>query len=874
MKKIIALVGTLVCTVVLFAQNPMLNRGGMNGGQMPTGRFYGKVVDPSNKGIEAASVTLVTNRMDTVSKQMKEVIIGGMLTSKSGDFSIENVPLFGKYTLKITGIGFKTYNQGVGFEMPNRNAMSSGEMSAMLGAIDKDLGNIKIEVDEKVLSNVTVSASRPMMTLGVDRKIFNVDRNLVSAGGTALDVMRQVPSVNVDVDGNVTVRNAAPQVFVDGRPTNLTLEQIPSDAIESVEIITNPSAKYDASGGIAGILNVVLKKNKRVGYSGNLRANIDSRAKFGLGGDINVRQNKINVFANANYNQRKSIATGDQSRITRIADTTWRTAQNDRNVTEGYFAFLRGGFDYFINNRNTITVSGNFVRGQFEPFNTNLLTNTITTPQGTQLSFNERLADVEGNFRNRGAQVSYKYNFPKAGKELTSDFTYNKSNNENANFITSNFYPFQGGQKLFGTQQRQRIQGESQNMVLQLDYVNPINETTKFETGLRSNIRSNSTVNRFFAVTNAGETFIGPLSANFESDEVINAAYINLSKQLKSFNYQVGLRAENSTYEGNMRDRKQSFNIDFPISLFPSVFLSKKLNNDQDLQLNYSRRINRPNFFQLFPFIDLTDSLNVQRGNPGLRPEFTNSLELSYSKIFKNKDNFLATAYFKNTDNLISRFQEQGFDSTVNRPLLINTFINANRSYVTGLELTTRNKLTKWWDINANLNLFVSQILIEIPGQKQQDPLASGLIKMNNTFRLPKNFTLQLSGDYQTKTILPQGGGGGRMGGMGGPFGGVQTTAQGFIRPNYGVDAALRFEFLKNKTASLSANIQDIFRTRVYDAFSQSPIFEQNILRRRDPRLVRLNFSYRFGKFDASLFKRKNTRAEGNVDMGGGNPNF
>lgn len=285
--------------------------------------------------------------------------------------------------------------------------------------------------------------------------------------------------------------------------------------------------------------------------------------------------------------------------------------------------------------------------------------------------------------------------------------------------------------------------------------------------------------------------------------------------------------------------------------------------------MNYSRRINRPNFFQLFPFVDLTDSLNVQQGNPGLQPEFTNSLEVSYSKIFKNRDNFLITAYFKNTNDLISRFQVQGFDSTFSRPLLINTFINANRSYVTGIEMTTRNKITKWWDINANLNLFRSQILIDLPGQPQQPALNSGLVKLNNTFRLPKNFTLQLSGDYQTKTILPQGGGGGRMGGMGGPFGGIQTTAQGFIRPNYGVDAALRFEFLKNRTAAISVNIQDIFRTRVYDAFSSSPIFEQNVLRRRDPRLVRINFSWRFGKFDAALFKRKNTRAESGVDTGG-----
>ncbi|HZI00492.1 MAG TPA: outer membrane beta-barrel family protein, partial [Flavisolibacter sp.] len=634
--------------------------------------------------------------------------------------------------------------------------------------------------------------------------------------------------------------------------------------------ITNPSAKFDASGGVAGILNVVLKKNKRVGYSGNLRANIDSRARFGLGGDINVRQNKINIFANANYGQRKSIATGNQSRRTTINDTTWSTLQDDRNISVGYFGFLRGGFDYFINNRNTITLSGSYVRGQFEPENITFLNNIINRNGIIENNFNERIADVVGQFRNRGGQVSYKHNFPKTGKELTSDFTYNKSRNENTNFITSNFFASQGGAKTYDTAQRQKIRGESENMVFQLDFVNPLNDKTKYELGVRSLRRRNTTVNDFFGIRNNIEERNSQLSANFNSTEYIHAAYATFSRQMKNFSAQLGLRAESSTYDGEMPDRKQTFKIDFPFSLFPSVFLSQKLGNDQDLQLNYSRRINRPNFFQLFPFIDLTDSLNVQQGNPGLQPEFTNSIEVSYSKIFKNRDNLLISAYFKNTNDQITRNQVRGFDSSKNRPLLINTFINANRAYVTGIELTTRNKITKWWDMNANLNLYVSQIIAEIPGQTQQDALSSGLIKINNSFKLPKNITIQLSGDYQTKTILPQSGGGGGMRGGGmGPFGGIQTTAQGFIRPNYGMDASVRVEFLKNRTASITLSVQDVFRTRVFDVFSQSPIFIQNSLRRRDPQLARLSFNWRFGKFDANLFKRKNTRADGNVDTGG-----
>ncbi|HVE60993.1 MAG TPA: TonB-dependent receptor, partial [Chitinophagaceae bacterium] len=249
LKKMVVLVAG--CFFVIASEAQMSGMRGGNGSQI-TGRFYGRIVDASNKGIEAASVVLVLDKMDTVTKQRAEVVVGGMLTPANGDFSVENVPVMARYKLRVTGIGYKTYEKNVNFERPSGN-----DPSAMLGALDKDLGNIKLEIDEKVLAGVTVTAEKPLLQLGIDRKIFNVDKNLVSAGGTAIDVMKNVPSVSVDIDGNVTLRNNAPQIFVDGRPTTLTLEQIPSDAIESVEIITNPSAKFDASGGTAGILNIV-----------------------------------------------------------------------------------------------------------------------------------------------------------------------------------------------------------------------------------------------------------------------------------------------------------------------------------------------------------------------------------------------------------------------------------------------------------------------------------------------------------------------------------------------------------------------------------------------------------------------------------------
>lgn len=864
MKKIFVSMVFGMMTIFSFAQMPGgFQRNGQ--GQMPTGRFYGKIVDAANKGIEAASVVLATTKMDTATKKPKEVIVGGMLTTNAGDFSVENVPLFGKYKLKITGIGYKPIEKQVAFDMPNRSAMSNGDASVFLSALDKDLGNIKLEVDNQIMSNVTVTASKPLLQLGIDRKIFNVEKNIVSTGGTAVDVMKNVPSLNVDIDGNVTLRNAAPQIFVDGRPTNLTLDQIPADAIESVEIITNPSAKFDASGGTAGILNIVMKKNRRVGYSGSLRANVDSRGKLGGGGDINIRQNKINFFASAMLNQRKSISNGITTRNTVLGTNDFYTTQHDKSVQNFNFGFVRGGFDYFIDNRNTITLNGTFVRGHGKPDNTSTIDSVINSVFQKE---DYRVSNSNINFRNVGSQLSFKHNFPKSGHELTADATYNKGKNDNITLISTSDYqmPQKTLNKEFG--QRQNVNGTNENLIVQTDYSNPLTSHSKFEAGARASVRRVNSSSLYYSDSLNHGDYYSTSTTIYNSRDNVYAAYATFSDQVKKFGYQLGLRAESSSYYGMLPEKGQSFTTNFPISLFPSVFLSDKISDNDQLQVNYSRRINRPNFFQLFPFIDSSDLFNVTAGNPNLKPEFTNSFELSYSKTFKNRDNFLATLYYKRSNNLITRF----YDTTASKKYIINTFINADNSYVTGLELISKNTIAKWWDLTSNLNLFTAKV--NITGQSNPQ-FASYFFKLNNTFKLPKNFTLQLSGDYTSKIVTSPGGsssGGGRGFGGGMMFGGGGVTAsQGYIRPNYGMDAAIRFDFLKNKTASLSLNVNDILKTKKYDAHTESSFFVQDINRTRDAQIFRLNFNYRFGKFDAALFKRKNTKADSNVNMDMGN---
>lgn len=836
----------------------------MGGQNMNMGHFYGKVLDSvSNKPLEAASVQLIQNKFDSATKKRKDVVVGGMLTTKKGEFSIENLPIMATYKLKITAIGYKTIEKRVNFEM-NMSAARSGDFSSMLSAVDKDLGNIKLEADAKQLENVTVSASKATLEMKIDRKVFNVEKNLNSVGGTAVDVMKNVPSVNVDIDGNVSLRNASPQIFVDGRPTTMTLDQIPADAIASVEIITNPSAKYDASGGGAGILNIILKKNRKAGYNGNLRAGIDMRGRPNLGGDVNMKQGKVNFFAAGQFGMRKSISNVKTDRVDYNADTTSYLKQRNKPINSGFFAFGRAGMDYFIDNRNTLSIGGNLVRGQFK---TTDLINTYrdtVRPSGTISDRGERGSKSTGNFRNYGATLSFKHNFAKANKELTADFNYNYSKNDNVGDYTTQYFFSNNSPKTPQFIEQSKGGGTNRFITIQTDYADPITSSMKIEAGLRAAFRNFTSFNNNFVQTTPGQYLLIPgLSNDYKFNDELYAGYLTFSHQRKKLSYQLGLRAESSSYTGNLVSKNQKFKTEYPLSLFPSAFATYKLNDKEDMQLNYSRKINRPNFFQLIPFIDYSDSLNLSVGNPGLIPEFTNLLELSYSNQYKAGNSLLATVYFRNTNDLITRYQYKDANPNPARAdsVIITTYANANRSYTVGLELTGKNKPAKWWDLTTNLNLFNSTIKAgNIPGTVSSS-LFSWFAKINNNFKLPKNFSIQLSADYTAKTLVAPGGGGNR--GMGMMFGGgSQPSAQGYIKPIFGADFSIRKEFLKNNAASITLQFSDIFRTRLYATHNESAFFVQDNERRRDPQFVRLNFNWRFGKIDVSLFKRKNLKGE------------
>lgn len=852
----------IISATSLMAQYTPGTRGSAGAGSknMNMGHFYGKVVDGNtNKPIESASVQLSHVKFDTATKQRKEVIVAAMLTDKKGEFSIDKLPVFGSYQILISSVGHSLYNESVSF-----NLKGGGDMSQMINAIDKDLGNIKLLPEAKELAGVTVVAKKPLMQMNIDRKVFNVSESLTSVGGTAVDVMRNVPSVNVDIDGNVTLRNATPQIFVDGRPTTLTLDEIPGDEIESIEIITNPSAKFDASGGGAGILNIVMKKNRKPGYNGNVRAGVDSRGGTNAGGNINVRQGKINFFVSGNYFHFKSKGSTTNNRIDNVNGTNSSLLQEGNQIRDGKMYSGNVGFDYFMDNRNTFTISGGARNGKFG--NTQLLNLTTDTTIGSNTKSGTGINNSDGNFnwKNYNGKLSFKHNFAKPNKNITADFNYDRSKNSNQQDVLSEYYDSNNNPAGPSRNQRTLGDGTSDNLTMQTDYTNPITDKMKLEAGLRGSIRnSNSENQNFFMDPNTGKyTPVDALNSNYKYKDQVYAGYVTFSQMIHNFTYQLGGRVESSSYKGELVDSNQTFSNSYPLSFFPSVFLTQKINDKQDVQLNYSRKINRPNFWQLIPFYDFSDPLNISVGNANLVPEFTNLLELSYNLNLKNGNNIIATAYYRGTDNLISRYQywDKNPNPAYNDSVFISSYVNANSSEAYGLEITSLNKIAPWWSLTSNINLYNSKINGNNLEQNLNNQKISWFGKLNSTFTLPKAISLQLTADYTSKRILPPGRGGGGGGHWGG---GDLSTANGYSLPEYGFDAAIKKDFLKDKSLSVSLSMNDLFRTRISKTHSESSLSKniysvQDIERQRDPQRLRLNLSWRFGKADFSLFKRKN----------------
>lgn len=808
--------------------------------------ILGRVVDlQSNKGINAASVQLFATNNDSLSSQTTDSLIAVMLTKPNGDFIFNNIPSLPNFHIEISAVGYTLYNHVFAYE--NKSDTET---------LHKDLGNIVMARTNEKLQTVTIVAQRPALRLGIDKKIFDVNKSITSKGGTAIDVMKNIPSISVDVDGNVQLRNSSPTIFVDGRPTILTLDQISSDDIDRIEIITNPSAKYDASS-TGGIINVILKKDKRYGLNGlvSLTGGIPTRYSGNI--NLNLRQGKFNFFVSGHFNYGNNDGHGKsfrQNKSEGVVENYFK--QHSLNDRIRQFFAIRGGVDFYLDNRNTFTLSQGYVNGKFTNNQNQNQEYYSNDNQLTQTGI--RTSDGHFQFKRNSSSLYYTHKFPKEGETLDASVKVNYGGVTSDNVINNNYYDPNGG--LIGNSSLVNDDGSNSNnqVTAKIDFVNPLGDDKKLEAGLRS--YTNNYISHFnsYSVKNDVKTKL-PLSNNYEYVENVQAAYITYTGKLKSIGYQAGLRGEYSKFTGTLLDSAKNFGYEYPSSikniwnaLFPSLYLSKKLNETDELQLNYSRRIRRPNFWQLNPFIDINDPLNIQQGNPQLKPEYSNSLEFNYSKTFKNNSNFLASIYYRNTTGDITRYSDtltskqyvQLQNAGVDPNAILNTYINANSTNRAGLELTLQQKFGDNFDITPNINIGYRKVNAD---QNSLDLSNEGFdfsakftsnykIKTENPSSAFNKLNFQLTAEYRSPRVIPQ----------------------GKRLERFSSDFALQKDVFKNNKGSVTFSVQDLFNTQRYGVIYDTPTFYQEAYNRHHERSFRLTFSYKFGNSDFTLFKRNN----------------
>lgn len=788
------------------------------------GKITAKVVDAqSNETIPFASAIIINRKTKAVVK--------GMQADVNGNLLINGLPK-GVFTFKVSYVGYQTMV---------RDSVSISDAQTTV-----NLGTVKMKPAKgTVLKEVAITAQKSTMQLGIDKKVFSVDQSLVSEGGSASDLLQNVPSVQSDIDGNISLRGSTGvKVLIDGKPSMIAggnvaqiLQSLPASSIESVELITNPSAKYDAEGQ-SGIINIVLKKNKKLGFNGSVAVTAGNRDNYNANTSLSFQNSKINLYGNYSYRYGNRLSNGFTNNEYDTENYSYPNAfvnqtTNSKSVDKGHN--VKAGLDYYLSQKDILSFTGGYNRrdnDQNEFLNINKL-NSAKAP--IELSKRKNINDGSGYTYDLSLDFIHKFKKPK--EELTFNFSYsNGTNNNNQNYNTDVYN--QNGTPVSNLPQIQVNNGTGNNSSynIQTDYTIPVGKAGKFETGYRSQIRYAE--NDLFSTNydnNTGEYVPNyNLTNNFNSKDQVHAIYVNFQNQFKNFGYQVGLRGEDAVLDTRLISYNQIGEMSFTpgkvdyTRLYPSLFLTQKFKQDQQLQLSYSRRVNRPRAWDTNPFVDVSDPTIHRQGNPNLKPEDVHAYELSYSKFWK-KVTFISTAYMRKTDDVVQRIR-----TTDDNGIITVTPQNLTSDLSSGLELIGRFDVLKAWNFTSNVNLYQKKIngapaygVVESSG-------FSWNANLTNNFILPYNITMQIKGDYRSKEV----------------------TAQGRRNAMYVVDAGAKYDF-KNKKSSLSLNVRDVFNTRNWSMTSTANGVTTGFRRNMVGPMASLTYSYRFGKNDFTFKKSK-----------------
>lgn len=812
----------MLCNGLLIAQ-----RG--PGGQS-IGRAYGRILDANKKPVPFASASVL--RGDSV--------VGGALVQENGDFNIPRLPL-GTLRLKVAGLGYAT------MEKTFTLSMESPEL---------DLGNLQLEADAVVLKAAEISKERATQVLQVDRRVYNVEKDISVAGGDATDVMKNIPGLSVDVEGNVEMRGKSPRILVDGRPTTLTLDQIPASDIERVEVITNPSVIFDASS-TGGIVNVVMKKSTRPGYSGQLRAGVGNNERYNANGSLLMRQGRSAITLSGGIGHSASPGTS-YSRRTDLTDglPTGYFRQDAERVHGHMRSNARIGWDYHLSNRNTISLMQSVSHSDRSGTEDQLFSSTDAAHhlvgEGTQRNTSD------GQRTSFTSRAGFKRTTTKPGKEWSTDLTFNISNSESV--ATTDQYSEGTDAILPGHSfQRRDSRGDDVEWTWQLDVTDAYADNRKFEWGFRSDYELD---NSWLDVIYTNDTLAGTLrdtslSNAYRIGTLVNAGYVNWSTKLSAhWAMQAGLRVEQNGMIAKRLDKEMDFSYQYPEGLddlgrilFPAVYLSRKWDApagelQRELQLNVSRKVDRPRWYQMSPYIRPTDARSYRMGNPALRPAMSTIMEVNHLLPFTSKGNWLSSVYGRITSGVITSYTAP-MEGDPN--ILLTTYVNGKQNQGFGWENTV--KLTLWKGSEATLNGNLQWVRIGME-QNGVDYSNNGINfdgKVNISQELPKGFSLQLNADYDGPRVIPQ----------------------GHSLERYSMDITVQKEF--GKHFSITASAGNIFDSRGWGSYYETPYFEQESFRTWGGRSFRINASWRFGKQDRPLFGRRSMRgSDDGGDMDGG----
>lgn len=784
-------------------------------------------------GTVVDSVTSLPVEFATVAvyKMKDTTLVNGAVTDEKGTFTIDQL-MPGFYFLKVGYIGYAT------------KKVSGIKLTPDAPTIV--LPSIYLIPTDIQLKDVTVTDNSDAFQNTIDKKIFNVDKNLSTQGGNALDVLNQIPSVNVDMDGNLTLRgNGNVTVLIDGKPSSLTgggnnlLSQIPSSTIESVELITNPSAKYSPDG-TTGIINIVLKKNHKNGLNGSMNVGIGTGNKYNIGGNINYRNGKWNLFANYGYNYSNKTGYGTTNRKYYTGDTLNYFLQNNNNDNVNASNLLKAGIDFSLNDHNSFTLSSTYSPGlekKDEIFRYQYL-----NFDSVLSSASNRTAIGSNTNNNLDASFDYKHTFKKPKEEFTVDVTRSQMISPGTKDYMQVYFDSSFVQ-LPDTflQTQQTTNSIFKTWILQSDYTNPFKKG-KMECGVKYSHRliDNDLNSETYNLSEQTFTEDSLINNRFIYNEDVMAGYLVLTKQISVLTFQAGLRAEQAFVQPHLVNTDSTYHNNY-FSLFPSAAIMKSMSKDLSLKLSYSRRINRPQVDNLNPFPNYSDPTSIRIGNPYLKPEYVDALEFSVNELSK-KYSASTTLYYRQTNNAFLRYISVN-DSGV--AMVQFTNLNSNNSF--GGEFNIKWDVVKNWNISFNTNVFRNEI--------DASNIQSGLFanNLNYTFRfssnlsLPFNILFQTTANYRSPMLI----------------------AQGHMDAGYNVDAGLRKDMMKKK-ATLTFNVSDIFDSMHMGINVVTTDFESHMIRKKESRIAMLTFTYRFGAQDKNQ-KQQQDKPQNNqqpVDMG------